>query len=278
MASYAPPGQDREDLSQEVALSIVQALARFRGESSVKTYVLRIAHNVGLRHAMRRRQLPEGGLDDVPDDRRDAAAPRQGPPEVVVGGRMTPDPDLAALATTWKEDDMTSLHLTFTPAKLAHTNRWEGRLTLVFAVIIGGFAATAAGSGLLGHDPALVVLGVLLTVFALLLGRASRGLRARARVADTLLEGPPIDVARGHRHLVHTRLCAIRSPTAIGITFAPFLLYAALVAYGAIPAMIALFTVTGFAGLLAWVHLHTVPALRAEVARLDALIEELGAD
>lgn len=68
VASYAPPGQDREDLAQEVAIAIVQALARFRGEASVKTYVLRVAHNVGLRHAMRRRQLPEAGLDDVPDD------------------------------------------------------------------------------------------------------------------------------------------------------------------------------------------------------------------
>ena len=55
VASYAPPGPDRDELAQEVALALVTALPRHRGDSGLKTYVLRIAHNVSLRHAVRRR-------------------------------------------------------------------------------------------------------------------------------------------------------------------------------------------------------------------------------
>ena len=67
VASYAPPGPDREELAQEVAIALVRALERFRGEASVKTFVLRVAHNVGLRHALRRRQLPEPSDGEVAD-------------------------------------------------------------------------------------------------------------------------------------------------------------------------------------------------------------------
>ena len=55
-ASYAPPGPDREDLRQEIALALVSALPRFRGDSSLRTYVLRIAHNCGIRYAVARRR------------------------------------------------------------------------------------------------------------------------------------------------------------------------------------------------------------------------------
>ena len=33
VASYAPPGPDREDLAQEVAMALVRALPAFRGEA-----------------------------------------------------------------------------------------------------------------------------------------------------------------------------------------------------------------------------------------------------
>lgn len=191
---------------------------------------------------------------------------------------MTDDPELAALATRWKENDMTTLNLTFTPAKLAHATRWEGRLGLVFAPIIGGFALMAVVAGWRAGEPAGLALGVFLAAFAVALGRGVRGLRARARVADALLAGTPVDVARGHRHHVHTRLCALRSSTAIGISVAPFPLYVAFIAYGVIPVTIGLLTLTGYAGVLAWVHLRRVPALRAERTRLDALVEELAGE
>ena len=55
VASYAPPGADREDLAQEVAMALVRALPTFRGEASLRTYVMRVARNVCLREAMRHR-------------------------------------------------------------------------------------------------------------------------------------------------------------------------------------------------------------------------------
>ena len=75
IASYAPPGADRDDLAQDVLLAVWQALQRFRGDSSLKTFVLRIAHNRGLSQAWKRAKRPQPSeLVDVPD-------PRPGPEE-----------------------------------------------------------------------------------------------------------------------------------------------------------------------------------------------------
>lgn len=54
-AAYEPDPARREDLFQDVCLAIWQALQRFRGESSERTFVFRIAHNRGLTHRSRRR-------------------------------------------------------------------------------------------------------------------------------------------------------------------------------------------------------------------------------
>ena len=45
IASYASAGAERDDLAQEVLLAVWKSLPRFRGESSPRTFVLRIAHN-----------------------------------------------------------------------------------------------------------------------------------------------------------------------------------------------------------------------------------------
>jgi RNA polymerase sigma factor (sigma-70 family) len=52
---YARPGADHEDLVQDVALAIWLALPHFRGESSERTFVFRVAHNRGTSHAWKRR-------------------------------------------------------------------------------------------------------------------------------------------------------------------------------------------------------------------------------
>ena len=67
IASYVPPGPDREDLAQEVALALVRALPAFRGESSLRTYVLRVAHNVCLRQVMRHRRWKLDQIEEVAD-------------------------------------------------------------------------------------------------------------------------------------------------------------------------------------------------------------------
>jgi RNA polymerase sigma factor (sigma-70 family) len=72
--SYEELASVREELVQEIALSIWQALAHFRGECSERTFVYRIAHNRGLSHAWKRRPahqpLEEIAESDQPIDPR----------------------------------------------------------------------------------------------------------------------------------------------------------------------------------------------------------------
>ena len=63
----------REDLFQEICLALWQALPRFRGDCSERTFAFRIAHNRGLTHGWRSRGAP-AALDEageIPDTRRD---------------------------------------------------------------------------------------------------------------------------------------------------------------------------------------------------------------
>ena len=47
---YVYTKEDREDLFQEIFINVHRALPRFRGESSVNTWVFRIAVNTALNH------------------------------------------------------------------------------------------------------------------------------------------------------------------------------------------------------------------------------------
>ncbi len=51
--AYVEQAMDREDLFQEIAAAIWQALPKFRGESSRRTWLYRIAHNVAISSAAR---------------------------------------------------------------------------------------------------------------------------------------------------------------------------------------------------------------------------------
>ncbi len=53
-ASYEWRAAGRDDLFQEIALALWQALPRFRGECSMRTFVFRIANNRALTHVWRR--------------------------------------------------------------------------------------------------------------------------------------------------------------------------------------------------------------------------------
>ena len=72
--SYEAVAGVREELVQEIALAIWQALAHFRGDCSERTFVYRIAHNRGLTHVGRRRPphepLEELGESEQPVDPR----------------------------------------------------------------------------------------------------------------------------------------------------------------------------------------------------------------
>jgi RNA polymerase sigma-70 factor (ECF subfamily) len=74
---YASAPADREDLFQEIFLGVWRALPAFRDESSERTWLYRIAHNVALtwQGRDRRRLSRQSPLDDT-------AIPRSEPPDV----------------------------------------------------------------------------------------------------------------------------------------------------------------------------------------------------
>ena len=49
-ATYEANFHLRQELLQEISLAVWQALDKFKGDSSVKTYVLRVAHNKAITH------------------------------------------------------------------------------------------------------------------------------------------------------------------------------------------------------------------------------------
>lgn len=78
-ASYAHTAAEQDDLVQQIALALWQALPAFRGECSPRTFAFRVAHNQGLHFATRerlRRPHPEGDarVDALADQRPDPEA------------------------------------------------------------------------------------------------------------------------------------------------------------------------------------------------------------
>lgn len=71
-ASFERNPHSREDLVQDILLAVWQALPSFRGESSLKTFVLGIAHRRCASHVMRavarpaHEALDEGWADEQP--------------------------------------------------------------------------------------------------------------------------------------------------------------------------------------------------------------------
>src|SRR5580704_16659185 len=57
-ASFTNSLSDRDDLLQEIAMALWQALPRFRGECSERTFLFRIAHNRAIAHLARSRSQP----------------------------------------------------------------------------------------------------------------------------------------------------------------------------------------------------------------------------
>lgn len=76
-SSYEADPALRDDLLQDIAMALWRALPDWRGESSVKTFMARIAHNRSVTHATGgARRLPTAELDE---NIADAASP--GPEE-----------------------------------------------------------------------------------------------------------------------------------------------------------------------------------------------------
>lgn len=56
----------RQELTQEIALHVWQALNQFRGDSQLKTYVLKIAHNRCVQHVLAESKRPKA--ETISDD------------------------------------------------------------------------------------------------------------------------------------------------------------------------------------------------------------------
>jgi RNA polymerase sigma factor (sigma-70 family) len=56
-AAYTNSSSDRDDLFQDIAVALWQALPRFRGECSERTFLFRVAHNRAIDYLRRRRTL-----------------------------------------------------------------------------------------------------------------------------------------------------------------------------------------------------------------------------
>ncbi|MGA3044479.1 MAG: RNA polymerase sigma factor [Bryobacteraceae bacterium] len=67
--AYAVAREDREDLVQEIAAALWRALPGYRGESSERTWLYRIAHNVAITATVRQRKRNrrEAAPDQPPD-------------------------------------------------------------------------------------------------------------------------------------------------------------------------------------------------------------------
>lgn len=78
-SSYEVVAGVREELVQEIALAIWQALRHFRGECSERTFVYRIAHNRALSHVWKRRPAHQA-LDEI-EERNQPIDPRPHPEE-----------------------------------------------------------------------------------------------------------------------------------------------------------------------------------------------------
>jgi RNA polymerase sigma-70 factor (ECF subfamily) len=75
-ASYTNTPSDRDDLLQEIALALWQALRTFRGECSPRTFLFRIAHNRAIAYLSRNRardgaRFPAAEVDEVHDSAPD---------------------------------------------------------------------------------------------------------------------------------------------------------------------------------------------------------------
>jgi RNA polymerase sigma-70 factor (ECF subfamily) len=67
-SAYLTDPADRDDLVQEIATAIWQAIPRFRGDSSERTWLYRIAHNTAITTAarVRRRFRTQAPLENDP--------------------------------------------------------------------------------------------------------------------------------------------------------------------------------------------------------------------
>lgn len=64
---YEPDVDRRRDLLQDIHLELWRSFAGYEGQCSLRTWVYRVAHNVGISRRIRKRRLQLISLDEVDD-------------------------------------------------------------------------------------------------------------------------------------------------------------------------------------------------------------------
>jgi RNA polymerase sigma-70 factor, ECF subfamily len=64
-ATYTNTSSDRDDLFQEIAVALWQALPRFRGECSERTFLFRVAHNRAIDYLRRHKTVGQTAADEM---------------------------------------------------------------------------------------------------------------------------------------------------------------------------------------------------------------------
>src|SRR3982751_5419195 len=65
--AYVRGAEDRQDLLQEIATELWKALPKFRGDSSERTWLYRIAHNIAITWSIRVHRRQARGLSEEQD-------------------------------------------------------------------------------------------------------------------------------------------------------------------------------------------------------------------
>jgi RNA polymerase sigma-70 factor (ECF subfamily) len=76
-ATYEANFHLRQELLQEISVAVWQALEKFRGDSSIKTYIVRVAHNKAITHVAYHAKQPHSDSYcevDIPEPSRDTSA------------------------------------------------------------------------------------------------------------------------------------------------------------------------------------------------------------
>jgi RNA polymerase sigma-70 factor (ECF subfamily) len=76
LAAMVRSEAEAEDLAQEAFLRLLDSLPSFRGDSSLKTYLYRIAHNLALNHLASPPRTREIHSDPLPDRPSEAPSPQ----------------------------------------------------------------------------------------------------------------------------------------------------------------------------------------------------------
>jgi RNA polymerase sigma-70 factor (ECF subfamily) len=81
VGAYAEQEADREDLFQEIAVGLWQAIPKFRGDASERTWLYRIAHNIAISSSARLRR--RSGKEEAMPEEKDYPSSIDGEQEIL---------------------------------------------------------------------------------------------------------------------------------------------------------------------------------------------------